>query len=102
LQYYDGSWIKARSINLGYTLPSRLLTHVGISSVRIYANCNNPFVIYAPIRKIADGLDPESQPFNTNALPTVGVGNSGSDPRPQGLALQEYTRQFILGLNLRF
>jgi TonB-linked SusC/RagA family outer membrane protein len=102
LQYYDGSWIKARSINLGYTIPSKLLTRIGISSVRVYANCTNPFVIYAPIRKIADGVDPESQPYNINNLPTVGVGNSGSDPRPQGLALQEYTRQFIFGLNLRF
>ncbi|HXB42947.1 MAG TPA: TonB-dependent receptor, partial [Puia sp.] len=36
LGYQDGSFIKVRSINLGYDLPSKFLNRTGISSLRIY------------------------------------------------------------------
>ena len=96
-QYYDGSWIKARSINVGYTIPSRFLSKVGINSLRLYANCTNPFVIYAPIRKVADGMDPEG-----GGVAAVGSTTSGSDPRAQGLSINENTRTYQIGLNLKF
>ena len=41
----DGSYFKARFIELGYTLSTKLLHKAGISSLRIYANTTNPFYL---------------------------------------------------------
>lgn len=39
----DGSFLRLRSITLGYTLPSNLLKKVKISNLRIYGSATNPF-----------------------------------------------------------
>lgn len=106
-QYQDGSWIKARSINLGYTVPSKLLAHAGISSLRVYLNCTNPFVIYAPLRKVNDGLDPESNSYGQAAngapIPGQNGGSAAAGRAPTVNYLSDpATRNFILGVNLRF
>ena len=51
----DGSFIKLRSAEIGYTLPIELTTKVGISSARLFVNGTNLF----SLDKIAYG-DPES------------------------------------------
>lgn len=33
----NGSYLKIRNISLGYTFPNRLLTHTGLSALRMYA-----------------------------------------------------------------
>lgn len=118
LQYYDGSFIRAKSINLGYNIPSNLLKKVGMSSLRIYANVTNPFFIYAPITKQSFSVpDAEStysyntsgQTFTNPADPSVGgniaganSGNGGINFRGVGLSSGEQTRDFIIGINARF
>lgn len=101
LGYLDGSFIKTRSISLGYSLPSSLLDHVKVSSLRIYVTCLNPFMIYAPFVKNGYGLDPEGNGYG-------GVSNStlGGTPVP-GRAITVNlnappTRQFQFGLNMNF
>ena len=101
LGYLDGSFVKARSISLGYSLPASLLDHVKISSLRLYVTCLNPFMIYAPFVKNGYGLDPEGNGYG-------GVSNStlGGTPVP-GRAITVNlnappTRQFQFGLNLNF
>ena len=101
LGYLDGSFVKARSISLGYSLPASLLDHVKISSLRIYVTCLNPFFIYAPFVKNGYGLDPEGNGYG-------GVSNStlGGTPVP-GRAITVNlnappTRQFQFGLNMNF
>ncbi|RYF95728.1 MAG: SusC/RagA family TonB-linked outer membrane protein, partial [Chitinophagaceae bacterium] len=42
LGYYDGSFIKVRSINLGYTFSSQLIRKIGMNSARVYFNATNP------------------------------------------------------------
>ncbi|MDB5009967.1 MAG: TonB-dependent receptor [Mucilaginibacter sp.] len=106
-QYQDGSWIKARSINLGYTLPSKLLSRAGISSLRVYLNCTNPFVIYAPLRKVDDGIDPESNSYGQAANGTPIAGQNGGSAAAGRAPTVNYlsdptTRNFILGINLKF
>lgn len=44
--YQDGSYIKVRNINLGYTFTKKQLNNTGISSLKLYAQFNNPFTIY--------------------------------------------------------
>jgi TonB-dependent starch-binding outer membrane protein SusC len=116
-QYFDGSFIRAKSINLGYNLPSKLVTRFGLSSLRVYANVTNPFVIYAPIRRNSFSVpDPESltnagnvnslNPASASVSGSIGgydANNSGANPY-RGLAISPglQTRDFIFGINARF
>jgi TonB-linked SusC/RagA family outer membrane protein len=100
-QYYDGSWIRARSINVGYTFSQKLLHGTGLSSLRIYANCLNPFIIYAPVRKVADGMDPEST-GNASSGVTNQTNGINTAPRPQTIDIRTTLRTFNFGLNVRF
>jgi TonB-linked SusC/RagA family outer membrane protein len=117
LQYFDGSFIRAKSINVGYNLPSNLVKRVGLSSLRVYANVTNPFVIYAPIRRNSFSVtDPESisNAGNQNGLNPASVSTSGniggfnpndSNNNPyRGVAISPglQTRDFIFGINARF
>ncbi len=54
--YYveDGSYLRARQIQLGYTLPSEALERYGITRLRLYVQAVNPFTITS-----YSGLDPE-------------------------------------------
>ena len=49
----DASYLNIENINLGYTFPSKWTRKVGVSSLRIYAACENVF--YWSVRK---GFDP--------------------------------------------
>ncbi|WP_222539207.1 SusC/RagA family TonB-linked outer membrane protein [Pedobacter polysacchareus] len=61
----DGSFIRLKTVTLGYTLPKDILTRVGISKVRVYVQGTNllTFTKYG-------GLDPEvsSQSSNQNTV----------------------------------
>jgi len=107
LQYYDGSFIRAKSINLGYAIPSQVLKHVGIASLRVYANVTNPFFIYAPVRNHGFSVpDAESTsgvtPNNFSASGNVGGNGGGGPSRAVGLNDGEQVRNFIFGVNARF
>ncbi|GGD52284.1 SusC/RagA family TonB-linked outer membrane protein [Emticicia aquatilis] len=95
-QYQDGSFIKMRSINLGYTVPTKGLSKIGISSARIYLNATNPFIIYSPLVKAKLAIDPEGNGYgntiqggNFNRVISVNLNNPP-------------VRQFTLGVNLKF
>jgi hypothetical protein len=106
LQYYDGSFIRAKSINLGYNIPAGVAKRVGLSSLRIYANVTNPFVIYSPASNFSFSVvDPESG-TGPNFVDTQQNGNiggpRGGNNRAVGLNAGTQTRQFYLGINARF
>lgn len=107
LQYFDGSWIKVRSINLGYTIPSNVLKNLGITSFRVYANVTNPFILYAPVRNHGFSvIDPESvsgvQPNVLSANGYVPNLNNNEGLRSSGINAGTQTRDFIFGINARF
>ena len=98
LGYYDGSFIKCRSINLGYTFSSNLIQKIGASSVRIYLNATNPFIIYSPLVRDNLAVDPEGNGYATGLLdsqatPSRQIAVNMNNPS---------VRQFTLGLNLKF
>lgn len=64
---YDGGFVKFRSIALGYTVPLRLVQKANITSVRVYAQVTNPFMITD-----YPGSDPEIS-VNGNSPLTPGV-----------------------------
>ena len=96
LGYYDASFIKMRSINLGYSFDSKLLNRIKANNIRFYLAAQNPFVLYSPYMR-KGGVDPEA----------TGTGNQGiSNPgnlssRALTISLSTPpTRSFILGLNV--
>jgi TonB-linked SusC/RagA family outer membrane protein len=102
LGYYDGSFIRVRSINFGYTLPAKLLSRAGIGSLRVFATVTNPFIIYSPFVRDGYGIDPEGTGTGTtlnpqgggNALPTSGRAILVNADLPP-------TRLFTFGVNLK-
>ncbi|MBC8033736.1 MAG: TonB-dependent receptor [Chitinophagaceae bacterium] len=61
----DASYLRLKNVEVGYTISSRILNKVGISSARIYANANNLYTW----SKVYPGVDPESPPTPTNQEP---------------------------------
>jgi TonB-linked SusC/RagA family outer membrane protein len=103
LGYYDGSFIRVRSINLGYTLPTKLLSKAAISSMRAFVSITNPFIVYSPFVRDGYGIDPEGTGTGT----TLGAfGGSNATPN-NGRAILvgadlPPTRQFTFGINVKF
>jgi TonB-dependent starch-binding outer membrane protein SusC len=95
LGYFDATYMKVRTINLSYNLPSSILGKTGLNSVRIYAQAVNPFkAFFSPYVK-EGGVDPE----------TTGFGGSNSPGWNNRVTVQPNTppvKQFIIGLNIRY
>ena len=108
LGYQNGSFVKMRSINLGYTIPSRGLNRAGITSLRVYVNALNPFVIYSPFVRAGFGPDPEGNGYggavaSTAAGGSTGVGGANGVSRQITVnANNPATRSFNLGVQLKF
>ena len=81
LSYFDGSFVKIRSMALGYNLPASVIRKVGARSLRVFAIATDPFILFSPYRD-AGGIDPE------------GAGTVGIDTPP--------VRSMTFGLNLSF
>ena len=98
LGYYDASFIKMRSINLGYSFDAKVLSSVKAQQIRVYVTAQNPFVLYAPYMR-EGGVDPEA-----TAVGNTGVQDPGNLSRRAltiGLATPP-TRAFLFGLNVWF
>ncbi|MGN7723434.1 SusC/RagA family TonB-linked outer membrane protein [Chitinophaga sp. 22620] len=60
LSYFDGSYLKIRSIGLGYNLAPETTRRLGVKNVRIYSTVEDPFILFSPYVNDFGGLDPES------------------------------------------
>ncbi|MFG6685477.1 hypothetical protein ACGK9U_02765 [Mariniflexile sp. HNIBRBA6329] len=74
----DGSYFKIKNITLGYTVPERFASKVGLTNLRVYGTVYNSLIIVKS--HLLDGLDPES-------------GASDSFP---------LYKQMVFGLNVSF
>ncbi len=79
----DGSYLKLRNIQLGFTFPFRILENMRIRKLRFYANANNllTFTKYS-------GLDPEIAGSNTS--------------RGVDFGLYPQVRTYTVGLDVQF
>lgn len=95
LGYFDGTFMKIRSINLGYSLPTSLTETLGVSSARFYVTANNPFKAFFSDLVKAGAIDPE--PNNRGGTNTPGFGNrlNMSPDTP-------IMKSFIFGVNVEF
>ena len=82
----DGSFLRLKNVQIGYTLPQSLLENVGISQLRFYITGSN-------LATITDytGLDPEIQPGNGNNALTLGL-DVNNNPLSQ---------IFLFGVNIK-
>jgi TonB-dependent starch-binding outer membrane protein SusC len=102
LGYYDGSFIKCRSINLGYEFGQNMMKRIGVSSLRVYVNVTNPFIIYSPFVSDGYGIDPEGNGYGGAVNPT-GATDASTPTRQISVNLNNPTlRQFLFGVNLKF
>lgn len=86
--YYveSGSYLRAKTLQLGYTLPNKLLNHISLSRVRAYVQAQNLFTITK-----YTGSDPDLLDVGRG---DIGLGvDHGRVPTP---------RQFLAGLNIVF
>jgi hypothetical protein len=98
LSYFDGSFLKVRTITLGYDFNRDVIKRSDVK-LRMYVTVQNPFVMFSEFNK-ESGLDPETNSYgNENAsvnlsanlrrILTVGYNTPS-------------TRNFIVGFNLTF
>jgi hypothetical protein len=98
LGYFDATYVKIRSINLGYNLPGAWLEKTGLNSVRIYATVQSPFKAFFSDYVKAGGLDPEATGRGGSVTPGFINTNSRLTVQPN----TPLTRSFMLGLNVKF
>jgi TonB-dependent starch-binding outer membrane protein SusC len=98
LSYFDGGFLKIRTITLGYDLSRSLIKNSAIK-MRMYITAQNPFVMFSPFHK-ESGLDPETNSFgNENAA--VNLNQNLRRILTVGFNTPS-TRNYILGVNLTF
>lgn len=88
--YYmeNGSYLRCKQLQIGYTVPSATLQKLGVNKFRIYVQSANLFTITK-----YSGLDPELQTSNFNDNTNFGI-DFGNYPNNQ--------RSFLVGASLNF
>jgi TonB-linked SusC/RagA family outer membrane protein len=59
MSLFNGSFVKVRNINFGYTFNDVALKKLGLRSLRLYSSVQNPF-IWSEYRRVHKGIDPET------------------------------------------
>ncbi|MDO7845577.1 TonB-dependent receptor [Hymenobacter sp. M29] len=101
LGYHSGTFIKVRSIDLGYTIPAAWAKSAFMSSARIYVQVQNPYIWAADkYFQRNKAIDPDALSYSsrfdtTNGTAAANIGFQGGSNYP-------VTRSFIVGVNLGF
>lgn len=82
-----GSYLRNKQMQLGYALPSKVLSRFGIDRLRIYVQATNMFTVTK-----YKGLDPELQSSDINSNTGFGI-DQGNYP---------HTAAYLVGVNLNF
>lgn len=97
LGFFSGSYLKFRTITLGYNFKGDWMKKAGISALRAYATVTNPFVLFSPYHD-ESGMDPE-----TNSR---GNENQASAAYASKVLVVGFntpsTRNYLFGLNVTF
>ncbi|MDF2474555.1 MAG: collagen-binding protein [Sphingobacterium sp.] len=96
LGYFDASYLKVRTITMGYNFKQKWVERMGINRLRVYATVENPFVMFSPYHKESGG-DPEPNSYGDENVAVGGLRRI--------LVVGTNTpamRSYIVGLNLSF
>jgi TonB-linked SusC/RagA family outer membrane protein len=99
LGLFDASYVKIRTITLGYNFNQKLMKSIGIEKLRVYGTVQNPFVLFSPYHS-ETGMDPETNSYgNENAA----VAYSSNLRRLLTIGTNTpSTRNYMIGINLTF
>lgn len=99
LGLFDASYVKIRTITLGYNFNQKLIKSIGIEKLRVYGTVQNPFVLFSPYHS-ETGMDPETNSYgNENAA----VAYSSNLRRLLTIGTNTpSTRNYMIGINLTF
>lgn len=90
LIYFDGTFIKLRNINFGYTFSPRIAKKLGMESLRVYTSIQQP-KIWSVYRDKYNGIDPEAT-----------ITSSGNGTTSVSENIVPATSVTTFGLNIRF
>lgn len=97
LGYFDASYLKVRTITLGYDFKPDLTKKLGVTKLRVYATVQNPFVLFSPYHD-ESGMDPETNSY--------GDENQAVASYKERLLVigtnTPATRNYLIGLNVTF
>lgn len=101
LSYFDASFLKIRTITLGYSFDSNSgwMQSAGINNLRFYFTVQNPFVMFSPYNRLS-GMDPETNSY-ANENSAVSYGDNLRRLLTIGTNTPT-TRNYMVGINLTF
>jgi hypothetical protein len=95
--YFSASYLKIRTMTLGYTFEQSWLTRNGIHGLRVYCTVENPFIFFSPYTKMSH-MDPETNSY--------GDQNTAVQAAPHRILTigtnTPSTRNYNIGLNVSF
>jgi len=95
--YFSASYLKIRTITLGYNFSQKWMKAATITRMRVYCTVENPFVFFSPYEKMSH-MDPETNSY--------GDQNSAVQAAPHRILTigtnTPSTRNFLVGLNVTF
>ena len=83
-------YLRFKNLTVGYALPKKLISHIGLEGLRIYFSGEN-LAYWSPITKVTDHLDPESC-FNRGGSATDDLNNTS----------YPWQKTFMLGVDITF
>jgi hypothetical protein len=91
--YYieDGSYLRAKTLQIGYTIPTGAISKIGVRNFRVYVQAQNLFTITG-----YSGIDP--------VLSNVNIGDGDANDQYLGTDLGNYPSSRVLsaGVSLDF
>ncbi len=100
LGYFDGGFLKIRSMTLGYNVPDNFMKKIGMGSARLYFSVLNPFTLFSEYVNKYGGVDPEATGSGTQSS---GGTFGGIQGRHLTIGMNTPpTRTYMLGLNVNF
>lgn len=101
LGYFDASYLKVKTITIGYSFNKRWLKNVGIEKLRLYGTLEVPIVLFSPYYK-QSGMDPETNSYaNDGSNAAVPYASNLSRLLTVGYNTPE-THNYIMGINITF
>lgn len=98
LAMFDASYLKLRTITLGYNVSKDFLKDLKLNSLRIYFTVTNPLVLFSPYYK-ESGMDPEP---NSRGNENQSVTTAYKDRYSVVGTNNPSIRSYLMGLNLTF
>jgi len=97
LGYFNASYLKIRTITVGYNFKQKWLKYAGIEKLRIYGTVQNPFILFSAYHN-QSGMDPETNSYGNQ---NQAVNSYNSRTLVIGTNTPS-THNYLMGINITF